>query len=188
MKTGTCILTLWLAASAWAQTPKPAAAAAKPGAPRLAAMAVTSKAAAAKPQPGKASAMKAGADPLAAKSETGAEKKTVAAKAGHKGQRDPFVSPIVERPAASAPVCTGTGRRCLFTGEVSLQGIVESDNGVIAVVVSGGHTYFLREHDTLADGEVEKITKTTMTLRQRTTDMAGRSVVKEITRKLEPAV
>ena len=104
----------------------------------------------------------------------------------HQGKRDPFVSPIVERKSA---VCTGIGKRCLFIGDLNLVGIVESSNGVIAVVASGRHTYFLRENDPLADGEVERITSDAITLRQRTSDVMGHPVVKEVTRKIGmPAV
>ena len=104
----------------------------------------------------------------------------------HQGKRDPFVSPIVERKSA---VCTGIGKRCLFIGDLNLVGIVESSNGVIAVVASGQHTYFLRENDPLADGDVERITSDAITLRQRTSDVLGHPVVKEVTRKIGmPAV
>jgi hypothetical protein len=85
--------------------------------------------------------------------------------------------------------CTGSGRQCLFVGELGLQGVVQSPSGYIAVVVSGEHTYFLRENDPLADGDVERITKDTITMRQRSSDILGRPVVREVTRKLGvPAV
>lgn len=189
MKIGYCILTIWLAASAWAQTSaaKPPATPAKPTAARKMGATATPRQAA-KPQAGKLSADKAVSTAAAKGSEAGSAKKTDSAKKGRKGGRDPFVSPIVERSAKTQPACSGTGKHCLYTGQVILQGVVESDNGVLAVVVSGGRTYFLREHDMLADGEVEKITKTGMTLRQRSTDIAGRPIVREITRKLTPAV
>jgi hypothetical protein len=106
---------------------------------------------------------------------------------GGKDRRDPFVSPIVERVRATGPACTGTGKRCLYVGEINLQGIVESGNNVIAVVASGDRTYFLREHDSLADGDVEKITRDALTMRQRSSDVLGRVVVHEVTRKLGPA-
>ena len=105
-----------------------------------------------------------------------------------KGRRDPFVSPIMEK-MRSAANCTGVGKRCLYIGDVSLLGIVQSSNGVIAVVMSGRHTYFLREHDPLADGNVERITSDAITLRQRSSDVMGRPVVREVTRKIgSPAV
>src|ERR1700693_906862 len=89
-----------------------------------------------------------------------------APKPERKGRRDPFVSPIIEKMSAAAN-CTGVGKRCLFIGDLSLLGIVQSSQGSIAVVASGPHTYFLREHDPLADGDVERITRDAITLRQR---------------------
>ena len=100
-----------------------------------------------------------------------------------KGQRDPFVSPIVERPRTGAN-CTGSGRQCLLVGDIVLQGVVRYTGGYIAVVTSGDHTYFLHDNDPLADGDVERITKDSITLRQRSTDILGRPVVHEVTKKL----
>ncbi len=104
------------------------------------------------------------------------------------GQRDPFVSPVVERVRAAA-ACTGSGRQCLAVGEISLHGVVRASNGLIAVVVNGEHTYFLRENDPLADGSVERITKDSIILRERTSDALGRPQTREVTRKLgAPAI
>ena len=109
-------------------------------------------------------------------------------KVGRKGRRDPFVSPIIGKMSSSTN-CVGAGKRCLYIGDVRLLGIVQSSNGVIAVVASGRHTYFLREHDPLADGDVERITSDTITLRQRSSDVMGRPVMHEVTRKIgAPAV
>jgi hypothetical protein len=239
MKIGKWILTIWLAASAWAQTPvpkpqatppsvaKPSGAQAKAGAPRLAASVeshklpslVTSKAAspaavkasnltvvkAANPAAANVISEKAkAAQKPSAQSSMPASAATVQrgkrkpaqlpsangtlaeAKPGRKG-RDPFVSPIVERIRTGA-ACTGAGKRCLYVGDLSLLGIVQSPNGIIAVVASGERTYFLREHDPLADGDVERITKDAITMRQRSSDVLGRPQVHEVTRKLGPAV
>jgi hypothetical protein len=100
------------------------------------------------------------------------------------GQRDPFVSPIVERAHAGSPTCAGSGRQCLAVGDVSLHGVVESEGRVLAVVVNGDHTYFLREHDPLADGEVVRITRDSIVMHERLTDELGRPVTREIIRKL----
>jgi len=107
---------------------------------------------------------------------------------GVKVQRDPFVSPVVER-FRTAATCTGSGKQCLVVGEISLHGVVSSPGGFIAVVMNGEHTYFLRENDPLADGEVERITKDAIILRERTLDFLGRPSTREITKKLGvPAV
>ena len=69
-------------------------------------------------------------------------------------------------------------------GDIVLQGVVRYTGGFIAVVMSSEHTYFLHDNDPLADGDVERITKDSITLRQRSTDILGRSVVHEVTKKL----
>lgn len=235
MKIGTWILTISLAASAWAQSPapksqaaatpkpqtvkpqtlkqqsaakpnasspaKPAAAAAKSAAPAAKSaqtaaaekQASASSTAATKPEkakPAHQTAKQAAGKQVPAKPEKDAKNspgKTVArATSVHQGKRDPFVSPIQERKLA---VCTVGGKRCLFVGDINLIGIVESSNGIVAVVANGRHTYFLRENDPLADGEVERITSDTITLRQRTSDLMGKPVVREVTRRIGmPAV
>lgn len=104
-------------------------------------------------------------------------------KAAPKGERDPFVSPIVKRKFTPAS-CTGSGRQCLVVSDITLNGVVRSPSGFIAVVVNGERTYFLRKDDPLADGAVAKITWNTITLRQRSSDAVGRPLVREVTKKL----
>lgn len=101
----------------------------------------------------------------------------------HKGRRDPFVSPIVDR-VSVAGSCVGSGRKCLVIGEISLHGVVHSPGGFIAVVMNGEHTYFLRERDPLADGSVERITKDAIILREHSSDLLGRPVTRDVTKKL----
>lgn len=100
-----------------------------------------------------------------------------------KGERDPFVSPIMER-AHNAAACVGSGRQCLIVGEITLHGIVRSSTGFIAVVANGEHTYFLRENDPLADGAVEKITHDAITMRQQSFDAVGHPLTREVTKRL----
>jgi len=208
MKISTLILAIWLAASAWAQAPPPKQqpgphAAAKPSGGQVVAPSPKAPVAArsgkktSTAKPGK-SKQKPAASPAPAPAQSSARRhgrrqhvaqrpstgKTVEnGKPGGKGQRDPFVSPIVERLHTGAN-CTGTGRQCLLAGDITLQGVVRYTGGYIAVVTSGEHTYFLHDNDPLADGDVEKITKDTITLRQRSTDILGRPVVHDITKKL----
>jgi hypothetical protein len=207
MKISKLILAIWLAASAWAQAPplkpqvgpqaaaKPSGGAAVSPSPKAPLAADGGKTATpAAPRNAKAkppvhpSATRHGGRQKAA--QRFSAHKTVAAngKPARKGERDPFVSPIVERIRNGAN-CTGSGRQCLLVGEITLHGIVRSPSGFIAVVMNGEHTYFLRENDPLADGDVERITKDVIILRQRSSDVLGRSVVREVTRKLGvPAV
>jgi Tfp pilus assembly protein PilP len=192
MKIGKLILAIWLAASAWAQTPplKPQPApqtAAKPSGGQVvgsspkapAPVGSGKKASAAAPQ--NSARRHGGRQQLA--QQPSSEKTAGKRKSSGKGVRDPFVSPIVEKFHGGAN-CTGSGRQCLSVGEISLQGVVRYTSGYIAVVTSADHTYFLHNNDPLADGEVERITKDAITLRQRSTDMLGRPVVHEVTRKL----
>lgn len=123
---------------------------------------------------------RAAVDPVLARSAAAPERE---AEPSHKGERDPFVSPIVER-SRNSVACVGSGRQCLIVGELSLHGVVQSSDGYIAVVENGEHTYFLRENDPLADGEVEKITHDSITLRQRSFDAVGRPFTRDITKKL----
>jgi hypothetical protein len=210
MKISKLILALWLAASAWAQTPPPVQqqaqphAAAKPSGqqavspvPKAPAPANSGKTAnSTAPTGAKGKPAGNSAAPSATSStrrhgrrqEATHETEAADRKPAHKGERDPFVSPIVERSRIGAN-CTGSGRQCLFVGDISLQGVVRYTTGYIAVVMSGDHTYFLHENDPLADGDVERITTNAITLRQRSSDILGRPVVHEVTRKLGvPAV
>jgi hypothetical protein len=186
MKISTLILAIWLAASAWAQAPPPQQ---QPGSPAAATPQKAKEKPSASPAkaPAQSSATRHGRSQHAA--ELPADGKSTAnGKPAVKGRRDPFVSPIVERQRAGAN-CTGSGRQCLLVGDIVLQGVVRYTGGFIAVVTSSEHTYFLHDNDPLADGDVERINKDSITLRQRSTDILGRSVVHEITKKLGvPAV
>jgi hypothetical protein len=174
MKISKSILAIWLAASALAQAPPPKQ---QPAVH-----------AAAKPSGGRAeSSVRHGNRQHVAQRVAGSTTPEHR-KPGGKGARDPFVSPIVEKIRSGAN-CTGSGRQCLLVGDIVLQGVVQYTGGYVAVVTSGDHTYFLHDNDPLADGDVERITKSAITLRQRSTDVLGRAVVHEVTRKLGvPAV
>jgi hypothetical protein len=203
MKINKLILALWLASNAWEQQAEPHAAAKPSGqrtvspVPKAPAPANSEKTAnstaptGAKGKPaGNSAAPPAPSSARRHGSRQEATHETAEAdrKPAHKGERDPFVSPIVERGRIGAN-CTGSGRQCLFVGDINLQGVVRYTTGYIAVVVSGEHTYFLHENDPLADGDVERITTNAITLRQRSSDILGRPVVHEVTRKLGvPAV
>lgn len=210
MKSSKLILALWLGVNAWAQTPplKQQAAppiAAKPSAmqtaqspkpsPTVAAPKTASPVAplnAVKAAPANAPATataKPAAKPAPAKHRAKpATSKTAVAADGKRppskisGRRDPFVSPIVDR--IRAVNCSGSGKQCLIIGEISLRGVVRSPSGFIAVVMNGEHTYFLRENDPLADGSVERITRDAIILRERSSDVFGRPLTREVTRKL----
>jgi type IV secretory pathway VirB10-like protein len=211
MKISTLILAMWLAASAWAQAPPPkqqpaSAAAAKPGSGQAVSPSAKTpapaksgkKTGAATPQKANGKPPASSAHPPAQSSakrhgrrqhvaERPSEQKTAQEqKPAVKGRRDPFVSPIVEKFRTN---CTGSGRQCLVVGDIVLQGVIRYTGGYIAVVTSAEHTYFLHDNDPLADGDVERITQESITMRQRSSDVLGRPVVHEVTKKLGvPAV
>lgn len=187
MNSSKVILALWLSATAWGQVklaqpaPQPpvaVSAKAAPAAPKAATPKRPSAAVRAHSKPVHravpARHLSRGTPVATAKGD---------GKPGLKGHRDPFVSPVVERSRGSVP-CVGTGRQCLEVGEVSLHGVVRGPNGFIAVVVNGEHTYFLHNNDPLANGQVERITKDSIVLRERYFDETGRPGTREITRKL----
>jgi hypothetical protein len=97
---------------------------------------------------------------------------------------DPFVSRIVERKLGGGSTCTGSGRQCLAVGDIALHGVVEYSGGLLAVVVNGERTYFLREHDPLADGEVVRITRDSIVMSERFSDEFGRKQNREVTKRI----
>ena len=201
------ILAIWLAASAsWAQTLPPSALTGAEKAAMSAAQAA-GRAGTGQPQPAtpparpsqrpsapassaaqvsaahvSAAKVKVRHSATVAKQADEQHKPSPGGRAPRKGQRDPFVSPLVEHNPGGH--CTGTGRQCLYVGDIALQGVVRYPGGFIAVVMSGDHTYFLHDHDPLADGDVERITSDAIILRQHSTDILGRPLVREVTRKL----
>jgi hypothetical protein len=218
MNSSTVILALWLGATAWGQgvpqkqQANPPAAARSKAAPASSLTASSPKppaSGATKAATGAPAVRNANVQPAKAQPRKASHSKPVphasvrrhvghenaaktpaetAGKHGVKGQRDPFVSPVVDRGNLQV-ACVGSGRQCLVVGEISLHGVVRSPSGFIAVVVNGEHTYFLHENDPLADGAVERITKDSIILRERYFDSFGHQVTREVTRKLGvPAV
>jgi hypothetical protein len=186
------ILALWLGASAWAQTlpQKPQVnppVTAKPNPARTSSVAPSRSTPIPVVKPARAGTPKAKANSGRKKSSNVPTTRTAIAAGGNptaaKGHRDPFVSPVVER-TGNAVTCTGSNRRCLAVGDISLHGVVRCPGGFIAVVMNGEHTYFLRENDPLANGEVERITRDTIVLRERSSDALGRPLMHEVTKKI----
>ncbi|MGC2171745.1 MAG: hypothetical protein WA623_10200, partial [Candidatus Sulfotelmatobacter sp.] len=72
------------------------------------------------------------------------------------GKRDPFFSPVVQESSGSG--CS-SGKKCLDIGQINLRGVVQADNGFIAVVTNAlNKAYFLHENDPVFNGYVVKIT------------------------------
>ncbi len=106
-----------------------------------------------------------------------------------RARRDPFVSPIVEARPESGPTCE-TGKKCLAVNQITLRGIVKSQEGMIAVVENRRRvTYFLRENDPVFNGYVVKITGDAVIFRENTLDSMGRVGTRDVTLKVNaPAV
>lgn len=104
------------------------------------------------------------------------------------GRRDPFVSPVMEQ-SASNNGCT-TGKRCLAIDQISLKGIVKSENGMIAVVENAlDKAYFLHENDPVFDGYVVKITGDSIIFRETLQDKLGKAFTRDVTKRIStPAV
>lgn len=178
---------------------KPATAAAKPMAAKPAVKPVAKPAATAKPATKPAAKA---ATPFARKPMTAA-KKTVAKPAAAvvtpaarkvtsasalSGQRDPFVSPVVERTGTIGPACE-TGKKCLAIGTVVLRGIVKAPQGMIAVVENlRRSTYFLRENDPVFNGYVVKITPDSIVFRENVVDAAGKQSTRDVVKKVSAPV
>ncbi len=111
-------------------------------------------------------------------------KKTITAT----GQRDPFVSPVVNQSMAGSG-CS-VGKRCLAIDQIALKGIVRSDNGMIAVVVNSlDKAYFLRENDPVFNGYVVRITGDSIIFKETVQDRLGKQFTREVTKKITtPAV
>ncbi len=102
-------------------------------------------------------------------------------------RRDPFVSPVVTHIENTG--CT-TGKRCLTPGQISLKGVVRSENGMIAVVVNSmNKAYFLRENDPIFNGYVLRITGDSIVFMENFQDNLGKPRTREVVKRIStPAV
>jgi len=127
------------------------------------------------------------ATPVAAKPEAPAENAAQVAKAApvSRNKRDPFQTVIVDRALGGA--CSSGGKQCLVPDEVALKGIVRSNGSIIAVVTTKeNRAYFLRENDPVLNGVVTRITEGSITFREKTTDVFGKQVMREVVKKINP--
>jgi Tfp pilus assembly protein PilP len=100
-------------------------------------------------------------------------------------KRDPFQTVIRER-SAGGP-CASGGKQCLVPDEVALKGVVRSNGSIIAVVTTkDNRAYFLRENDPVLNGVVTRITEGSITFREKTTDIFGKSSMREVVKKINP--
>jgi len=107
-----------------------------------------------------------------------------------KGKRDPFLSPVVSRlPGSSkAQVACSTGKRCLIIDQLTLQGVVKTQAGWIAVVGNPGKkVYYLRNNDAVFDGYVMRIDGDSVVFKQNTLDAMGKQTQKEVVKRVAPS-
>jgi len=110
------------------------------------------------------------------------EKKPTEVVANAKNRRDPFVSIVMNR---EGPPCAGGGKKCIAIDQVTLQGVVRSPSGPIAVISSGANkTYFLRENDPVYNGVVVKISPDSIVFRETVMDRLGKTSQREVVKKI----
>lgn len=145
--------------------------------------------AAVKPAPAQAPASRAparAAQPAAAK----AEVKKPAAKQPEvppiaAGRRDPFRSLLI-RPEQQAQALP-PGKRGLVIAQMSIDGIIRSPGGMLAMVTSPQkRTYFLREKDEVYNGRVERITSEAVIFSETAIDPFGKTFTREVVKRLYP--
>ncbi|HEY7095333.1 MAG TPA: hypothetical protein VH437_01305 [Terriglobales bacterium] len=104
------------------------------------------------------------------------------------GRRDPFLSPVVNRSMVGSG-CS-TGKKCLAVDQISLKGIIRSQDGMIAVVVNAmNKAYFLRENDPVFNGYVVRITSESIIFKETMQDRLGKPFTREVTKTITtPAV
>jgi Tfp pilus assembly protein PilP len=101
-------------------------------------------------------------------------------------RRDPFESLIGrEKANAEASKNLPPGKAGLQVASLRLDGIVKSNNGMIAVVTNPqARTYFLREGDQLYDGRVEKIAMDGVSFHEIGKDAFGKPVERQVNKRI----
>jgi hypothetical protein len=118
-----------------------------------------------------------------------AEASAEAGQAGAEGEgkvarRDPFES-LLNRQQAGAGKNLPPGKAGLQVSTLRLDGIVKSQNGMIAVVSNPQlRTYFLREGDQLYDGRVEKIAMDGVAFHEIGKDAFGKPVERQVNKRI----
>jgi hypothetical protein len=112
---------------------------------------------------------------------------TTAATSSRGNKRDPFVSPVISRMTISGSPCA-TGKRCLVIDQLTLEGVVKTVNGWIAVVGNPAKkVYYLRANDALFDGYVERIDGNSVVFKQNAVDVLGKQTQREVVKRILPS-
>ena len=94
------------------------------------------------------------------------------------GRRDPFLSLLGQGTDAHQPSRKGEGPAGMTVAEISVRGVLQGRNGVIAMVQGPDNkTYIVHAGDKLADGSIKSITAQGLVIEQAVNDPL--SVVKQ---------
>jgi hypothetical protein len=104
-------------------------------------------------------------------------------------RRDPFETLLNNSKAdAGPPANLPPGKAGLLVGSLRIDGIVHGSNGMIAIVSNPQQrVYFLREGDKLYDGSIERITLEAITFHELGKDAFGKTIEREVTKRLYPS-
>jgi Tfp pilus assembly protein PilP len=107
-----------------------------------------------------------------------------------RGRRDPFQA-LIRKQAGTGqamPDRLPAGKAGIVVSTMSVDGVVRSSSGMIAVVSTPQRrVYFVREGDRLYDGVVERITLDGMVVRERGQDAFGKPIDRLVTKRLYPS-
>jgi hypothetical protein len=105
--------------------------------------------------------------------------------AGH--ERDPFAALVRQSDPGDSHGMLPPGIAGLQVATVRLEGMVKGPDGMLAVVENPEDSvYFLHDGDHIYDGVVEKIGIDGITFRQESKDAFGRSVDRDVSKRLYP--
>ena len=104
-------------------------------------------------------------------------------------RRDPFDTLLTKARAGNAPPENlPPGKAGLIIDTLRINGIVQSPNGMIAIVSnSQQRVYFLREGDKLYDGSVQKIALDAISFNEIGKDAFGKPLERVVTKRLYPS-
>lgn len=101
--------------------------------------------------------------------------------------RDPFAALIRASDPSDSHTNLPSGIAGLQVATVRLQGMVKTSDGIVAVVANPQDSvYFLHDGDHIYDGVVEKIGIDDITFRQESKDAFGRTVDRDVAKRLYP--
>jgi hypothetical protein len=112
--------------------------------------------------------------------------KTQPAKPAVSHERDPF-APLIQTGETGGRLNLPPGIAGLQVSTLQLEGMVKTAEGMVAVVSNPqDRVYFLHDGDHLYDGVVEKIGLDDIVFRQESKDAFGRTVEREVSKRLYP--